>query len=217
MNIDIDKLSFEQFIIFVFDHPVEDIQNAWYRGIDEWEWCDDSTVFEHLLRLFRNPAFLLERYTNEQLDQGFWFIKGPCCGFLENTLWNPDIPWSIRKELIDAMGDLYEKLFAINSLDTSSNMWWHTLANDYTSMDGSDIISRGMFPNDPIVQQAIFETLCRIIKLPSRDCQWAALHGMGHLRHPDTVQVITKYLENLELDEAIKNYAQYCMSGERIQ
>jgi hypothetical protein len=219
MNTKLDKLSFEQFVTFVFDHPVTDVSEAWYWEFEQWEWSENNTVFEHLIMLFHDPEFLLEAYTTEELEQGFWFMKGPSHGFLETTIWNPVIPWPIRKELILSMGELFEKLFANNSLGSSSFMWWHTLANDFSSTDGSEEIERpGRFPNDPKVQQAIFETLCRILRLPSKACQKCALHGMGHLRHADTKKVISEYLSmNPEVEEELKKYAISCMSGERIE
>src|SRR5437868_2666322 len=97
MAIDLSNYTFEGFIRFVFDHPVTEPE--WYTK-EEWRWTSDYNILEYLIRLFNNPQFLLDTYTPEQIEQGFWLIKGPYDGFLEGTLWNPNVPWALRKDLI---------------------------------------------------------------------------------------------------------------------
>jgi hypothetical protein len=59
------------------------------------------------------------------------------------------------------------------------------------------------------MQDVMFETLERILALSSRNCQAAALHGLGHLHHPNTVDVIDAYLtRNPSLDSGMIDYAQ---------
>jgi hypothetical protein len=45
------------------------------------------------------------------------------------------------------------------------------------------------------LREVMFETLSRILDLDSEFCQRAALHGLGHLRHPDTEKIVQQYLE----------------------
>ena len=58
------------------------------------------------------------------------------------------------------------------------------------------------------MQDVMFETLSRILELDSPTCQGAALHGLGHLHHPDTEQLIRRYIErNKSIDPALREYA----------
>ena len=38
------------------------------------------------------------------------------------------------------------------------------------------------------------ETLLKILALDDVRCDFAALHGLGHLRHPEGVKMIEKYI-----------------------
>jgi hypothetical protein len=58
------------------------------------------------------------------------------------------------------------------------------------------------------MQDVIFETLNRILRLDSVPCQTAALHGLGHLHHPDTERVIEQYLQgNPMVSPKLRDYA----------
>ena len=53
------------------------------------------------------------------------------------------------------------------------------------------------------------------VEIDSLACQLAALHGLGHLRHPATESAITKYLErNPDLSEQNRKFALACIAGE---
>lgn len=63
----------------------------------------------------------------------------------------------------------------------------------------------------------MFETLSRILSLPDRECQRAALHGLGHLRHRDTSRVVADYLaRNASLPDNVVEYACRVRDGQRI-
>jgi hypothetical protein len=238
MVIDLDKYSFAQWVGFAFNHPIPQAEEkAWYwQG--EWEYeADNSLMLEYLIRLFRNPTFLLDTYSPEQLEQGFWFLQKPG-GFIEEGLRkrkvacplgtgnyindigiemrDTDVSWPLRKECIIYMGDLFEHLFAVNPLDNSAcYMWWDSIISGYFETAHTSWHPLIVDDTDVEFQQAIFETLCRILNLESRECQRAALHGLGHLNHPLTEQTIEAYLnENPMIDEELKEYAIKCITGE---
>lgn len=100
MEIDLNKYSFEQWVTFVFDHPVSQAEEKEWYWQDEWEHeADHSLILEYLIRIFRNPTFLLDTYSPEQLEQGFWFLQKPI-GLFEEALKDPDVKWQLRKECI---------------------------------------------------------------------------------------------------------------------
>jgi hypothetical protein len=114
------------------------------------------------------------------------------------------------------MGDLFERLFAVYPLtDTACYMWWDLIITGYFEESDTNWNPLIVDDIDAQIQQAIFETLCRVLKLESRECQKSALHGLGHLNHPLTEQTIEAYLnEQSRIDEELKEYAFKCITGE---
>jgi hypothetical protein len=205
-----------EWVSFVFDHPIPQVgEKEWYWQ-EEWEHeADNSLMLEYSIRLFRNPTFLLDTYSHEQLEQGFWFLLKPF-GFLEKGLKDVSVEWLLRKECIISMGDLFELLFAVKPLDDSAcYMWWDLVISGYFKTAHTSWHPLIVDDKDAEAQQAIFETLCRILKLDSRECQKSALHGLGHLNHPLTAQTIEAYLnDNRMIDGELKEYAIKCIKGE---
>ena len=196
----------------IFGHPVR--QNP---ATDTGWWWDSDIVFDpaehaaNLAALFRDPSDLRSRFSSDQLEQGFWYLISGAPGCLENLLWDPDIPWKVREELIESTVDLYLKLFAHDPLDTSAYMFWDSLGYGYghgTRHPATDV-------EDRRIQETMFLTLQQILGIDSLPCQHAALHGLGHLRHPDTGTVVMKYLEHHpELSEEDRSYAISCITGD---
>lgn len=209
MAIDITDLTFDEWVEFVFDHPVTD--PAWHWS-DEWEHyaSDGVKLLRYLIRLFREPSFLFEKYSPAQLEQGFWFISGLLClARFMGLPWQKNLPWKLRRDLIESMFDLFERFFALNALDTSCFMWWDGLAYGYHMTDGKPDDANGAR-----VQQAMFETLKRILYLESRACRMSALHGLGHLKHPELEKTIDGFLAaHADVDEELRQYALACRTG----
>jgi hypothetical protein len=84
------------------------------------------------------------------------------------------------------MADLFTQLFANESLETSVQMWWDSLCYDWNS--GNRDRSRG--GEDALMQDVLFETLSELLNSDSETCQGAVLHGLGHLHHPRTEELI---------------------------
>jgi hypothetical protein len=117
---------------------------------------------------------------------------------------NTDLPFQSREECVKAMGELFRRFFAVNSLETSGLMWWDSMCFDWDC--GNRNRKRG--GEDLLLQDILFRTLSDILELDSPFCQGAALHGLGHLHHPGTKELIGSYLErhpNLSAEQ--KDYA----------
>jgi hypothetical protein len=211
MHFDLRGRDLEEVTDFIFGHPVPDDA----KTDSDW-WWEAEIVFEptehtaNLTAIFQGAERLQSRFRRDQLEQGFWFLISGASGALEDVLWNTTIPWSARAKLIEATVDLYRKLFAQHPLDTSAYMFWDALAYGYcvpTRHPETDA-------EDRRIQDAMFAALQQILNIDSLACQLAALHGLGHLRHPDTESIITKYLErNPELSEENRKFALACIAG----
>jgi len=196
--VDISAYSFEEFISFLFARDVQPVAeqrspktwNPWYWHVEVA--FDSKRVCEYYVRLFRQPTFLVERFSKAQLKEAFWGIQGPNLGCSAwNIISNTDLPFAAREECIRSMLDLFKYLFAIEPLETAANMWWDSLCYDWEC--GNRARERG--GEDLLLQDVMFETLASILDLDSGPCQRAGLHGLGHLHHPGTEELIGRYIE----------------------
>jgi hypothetical protein len=104
---DISEISFEEWVRFIFDHPAQ--ERPWHWNDANYDISDEEKILSYLIQLFKNPTILLEKFSEKQINQGFWFMLGPE-GFM-GVLWNPNTQFSKRKQCIDSMYDLYQLLF----------------------------------------------------------------------------------------------------------
>jgi hypothetical protein len=211
MQIDLRGRALIEVADFVFAHPVaaEPEDKSWWWKTDfVFDPIEQAT---HIAAIFRSAADLRERYSRDQLEQGFWFLISGVEGGLEDLIWDTRIPWEVRARLIDSTVDLYRQLFMVDPLDTCAHMFWDALAYGYCVPTRQPKTN----PEDRRIQDAMFAALRQILELDSLGCQRAALHGLGHLRHADTEGLITTYLQQRPgLSNADRKYALACVSGD---
>lgn len=217
---DLRNASLEQLQEFIFNHPIVGLQEGdgpWYFDFNIWIDCEDSYVKDLYIKLFHESETLLNKYSIAELEQGMWALMGPN---LERSpyylIWDSDskLNLSEKVELIHSMLFLYKNLFSTDLLDTSCNMWWDSFAYDYC-VDG--LTDPENSEQDKVIQNAMFETLEKILYLESEECQYAALHGLGHLRHPQTEKLITDFMkQNQSITDNMITYANACIKGDII-
>jgi hypothetical protein len=122
---DLKHISFDEFVSLIFqrDTPVRpDEIGPPFNEVDAEKLC------AYYVRLFRQPEFLLSRFAKEQLEEGFWAIMGETHEWSAgNLIEYSDAPLASRKECIESMAVLFERLFVNERLDTSVHMWWDSL------------------------------------------------------------------------------------------
>ena len=182
MSQDITGISFDNFVQFLFARsvPADEKADPWYWHIDVT--FDPREIAEHYIKLFTSPTFLLSAYSKPQLEQGFWAIhSGNLDCSVARIIWIEELAFAVRERCVRSMFHLFEQLFSIEPLDTSAHMWWDSLCYDWHCGNRS----RANGGEDQAMQDVMFETLARILELDSPRCQGDALHGLGHLHHPD--------------------------------
>ena len=113
------------------------------------------------------------------------------------------MPFASRCECVKSMSDLFKRLFATEPLETSAFMWWDSLCYEWEC--GTN---RQRGSEDMPMQEVIFEVLADLLLSESEISQDAALHGLGHLHHPATQQLIEQYVrERPSLTEQRRQYA----------
>ncbi len=207
--VDLTNFSFNEFVSFLFDHDVTP-QPADSKKYDPWYFhveveFDAKKICAYYVQLFRQPEFLLSRFTKPQLEEGFWAIQGPNLGCsVSRIIDDSDQPLSIREECIGSMADLFKRLFASEPFDTSVQMWWDSLCYDWHC--GNRNRERG--GEDLELQDMFFHTLATVLAIDSWTCQGAALHGLGHLHHPQTKELIERFIdEHPSLTQEQRGYA----------
>lgn len=111
-------LSFEQWVTFVFDHPVPDpgVPNWYHADDDDSQWWDPSddpeTTVAYLTMLFEQAPSVLAPFSDAQVMQGLWFLVHNACSDHMLALLDTGVPWSERKRCIFSMFILFERFFA---------------------------------------------------------------------------------------------------------
>jgi hypothetical protein len=178
-KVNLNQASFDGWVRFVFERSVT--SPAWFMN-DDYDWeIDSELLIRYSTQLFQTPAFLFERYSLKQIEQGFRFI--PIVGELVDAVWDTDVPSSLRQKCIRSMDNLFESVFMKNSLGDVAFMWWDSFRYFEDEPEGGMI-------------EAIFDSLSRIIGMGSPVCWGSALHGLGHLNHPGKAALINDFLQS---------------------
>jgi hypothetical protein len=207
---DITATAIGEFVSFLFDHEVVTLSHRredprpWY--LDAEVKFDPSQAVGLYTQLFTAPKRCLSPFSKAQLEQGFWAILGGNleCGVMP-LIGEESLSFEIRERCVRSMFRLFERFFADESLESFPFMWWDQLTFDWDC--GNRVRENG--GEDLWMQNTMFETLSQTLTLPSKECQLAALHGLGHLHHPDTEALILRYVAHDEaMDPALRTYAQ---------
>jgi hypothetical protein len=201
--VDIRGYSFDQFVAFVFDREIaSDSSRSWYWQIDVS--FDPQTLCGYYTQLFRQPEFLRDLYSVDQLEQGVWALQSYCDFSVQRIFWDEELDFEQRAQLVRAMFELFAALFSHEPLDSAVSMWWDSLCYDWHCKNRM----REKGGEDLLMQDVMFETLSRILWLNSELCRGAALHGLGHLHHPLTENLISEFLaKNPNVSNAMRSYA----------
>jgi hypothetical protein len=199
-NFDLSDLTFEQFESFFFDRRLlkrseGSFTDAFCPGFFSFASSSPSKTVEMLQRLMSEFARIGRSYSLPQINQGIWAMFGYRIEIHEH-LWLESISLSLRQQCISAMLVPYRDFVCGHPAEQMENcfdMWWDMIAHDFWA----DLTHSGSALNDDnrAVLNAMFETLCEILSLPDSRCQQYALHGLGHLQHPDVSKVIQKFID----------------------
>ncbi len=215
-------LTFEQWLHFVFDHPVDESKLEWYWDIDA-DWWDGptATTLQFLTQAFENAAEVFQPFTDAQLNQGLWYLASNACSDHMLALLDNDVPWDERQRCIRSTISLYQTCFAARCtphlghkdepeagpLNQVCYMWW-------------DIIPIYGMPQEPTrneLDQEILRVMETTLQIDSLACCESSLHGLGHwqLYYPKQVQgIIDSFLQtHTNLREELRSYALQAQRG----
>jgi hypothetical protein len=194
---------------FLFGRPVcqLDADKSLLTGEDYRDDGHDPPVFiRQITGLFRDFGLLSEKFSPEQIEQGLWFLLGHPF-WLFDIISDKQVNSELRTECLRSMFVPFRDYYQRSAGDFAGNaffMWWD-LALDYR-MEGYDSETQNIF----------IDVLTRILQLSSKECQFAALHGLNHMHpNPVAVETVGQYLEKNRAgltDDEIK-WVETCAAG----
>lgn len=100
-----------KWIEYVFDHPVVD--PAWHWATDAPEWVGHpAQVATYIAETFEDSGRLLAQFSDEQLEQAFWFLVSNTCSQFMYALVDPGVPISSRLRALRSFVPLFEQVMA---------------------------------------------------------------------------------------------------------
>ena len=212
--VDLREASIDEIIAFVFDHPtfLANPSKEWYWRKDYDLCVDPARQIGHLRDIFRNSGLLRRRFSEAQIEAGFWFMIGPGGQeYFRDHLWNSSVPWSLRKDCILSIPQLYAGAFR-TPLGAISFMFWDVLAEDYRFHHRDPRTNR----EDRRVRQAMLLALTTQLRLRYHEAQRAALHGLHHLGHPWALARVREFADAGRRPRGLAKYAAEVLAAHAI-
>jgi hypothetical protein len=177
-----------------------------------------------LAELFEQSAVLDGRFAAEQIERGLWRLLGAeYADDFTAHIWNPRLPFDHRAAVVAAVYDLYDALLARRPFEAIDFCRPDRLPRRFATIDymvpdlllGISWMDRESPTDREAIRNAFFQTFGRLLHHPAPVAQYAALHGLGHLRHPGVSESIDHYLAsdpNIPLDR--RTYAERARRGD---
>jgi hypothetical protein len=223
--------TFHQWLKWAFEHAGETEWNSeWSHTSYTWEsgrWLEQSPAvgLEFVSKLFENPLEYLSSYSDEQINEGLFFIVSTARSAHFYCLVEGDVDIALRRRCIRSIEVLTRELLAPRCSD---NVWIYTKPLNHICdllwdlvvycSNSTDLNSNGALwgVRNPEIDEEVLDTLSHILAMPSVACQQSALHGLGHLVDFSGLgsSVIQQFLDdNPDLRSDLREYAQTALVG----
>jgi len=212
-NLDLSSKTFDEFVEFFFarrivsdkeqfDYFLTDLAGKQY---DEAVPSSPAILVEHMTKLFSEFGQIATKYSLAQVDQAVWGILGENLRLYE-FLFDTSVPLPNRLECIRSMYCVYSDFVAKSEADPDPDlsgfwMWWDLVLHGFWTPPRPFVagIYRGdaskLDSESRVLLDVMFDTLKRILDLPHRETQRCALHGLGHLHHPEVQNTVQHYID----------------------
>ncbi|HET7584323.1 MAG TPA: hypothetical protein VFK13_05415 [Gemmatimonadaceae bacterium] len=223
MIVDLRKATVAQLARAIFDHPTsDDLDEAWYSG-DVAFAIEPERQLRLITELFHGAPVAFSDYSAEQIEAGLWCMMGGVhpellCGLI----WDRQLPFDARRELVQSIYPLYDQVLAPYPYDEidfgnpdDSNRRFRTI--DYMAPDL--LLDASSFRHEDaddaaLVRGAFLDLFTRLLAHDAPVAQYAALHGLGHLQHERRAAAIQQYLDShAKLDPGQRDYAERASRG----
>ena len=206
---DLRAVSYEEWLSFVFGRPATRRgKKEWYRRREVRLEIDPSVQLKFLKRLVRAPGHLATRFSAGQIEDGMWFMFGPAGQewFLD-LLWDSALPWNSRRAVLLGVPRIYSRLFRRVRVDTAGFMLWDLIA-------GARPVASRASRDRRRVEAAARRALGRMLASRHGETVHAALHGLGHFEHPESLRLVRRFLRDARRRRhGLRRYAQEVLEG----
>ena len=219
----ITNISFDAWVLHIFDRPVIDPAECWNSNIDIPQIVP-TILLEYITTLFNNSGELLREFSDAEINQGLWFLIGECTTDLGVFLRDSSISLELRLSCVRSMSQVFEQCLAkrctshlshldksdadaseVSLLNSVCYMWWDIFPSWGNSED----------PSLRAIDEACIEVMEKTLKLPSTACQESAIHGLHHWKSEYEERcggLLTEYL-NLNPIPELRDYALAARDG----
>jgi hypothetical protein len=212
-------VTLDEWVRFIFDHPVT--ETAWHFDIASPGLTLPATQTATLIaQAFERSGELLRRFTDAQLNQGFWFLVSSGSSDYMFSLLDAAVAWPVRRRALRSFVPLFRDVMAPrctpslshrsepgSALNSACYMWW-----DLLPLGGPCEAGR---PPEPIHAEAL-AVLAELLEIPHDACRESALHGLGHLAlfHAEAAPIVDAFIERSpDLRRELIAYARQARTG----
>jgi hypothetical protein len=210
---------YQEWIRYVFDHPVKDPQ--WYFDVDAPGFEATEEDYAELIReTFSRSGDDLALFSDAQVNRGIWFLASQTGSDFISSLRDGGAPTAKKIAGIRSIYILYRDCFAkrcseslghidepgASELNPICYMFWDVCPLSYLE-DASERSE---------LEEAVFWVLENTIKLHHRACIEGGLHGLGEVAcqyEARVKDVIDRFLVEAEIDPVLRGYAERAREG----
>ena len=213
------QLSLSDWIAHVFDHPVSEPAWHWESGAPEWGYNAERDI-GFITDAFERSGELLKPFSDEQLNQGFWYLVSNSCSEFMYSLVEPKVAPALRLRALHSFVPLFEQVMAArcsphlshldehgaNPLNGACYMWW-----DILPIHGCPgLPERAEFDSEVL---GVFKQL---LLIRHDACRESALHGVSEwaIYYPNVANIVDDFLaQTTGLRPELVTYAQSAKVG----
>jgi len=222
---DLSTLSYEQFIEYFFTKPEGELWDLDFDGRQFvlQKLTRPETILHYLTQFFVEFRKLAEPLPLETLDSGITAMFSGAYFQLQSVLWNNSLDLPERIHCIRSMYRIFADFVAnckVEVLGACFYMWWDYICSSFwfeqtyeRKLPTEDY--NLLCEHDRMLLDAMFSTLVEILKLDDDRTQSYALHGLGHLHHPQVRAVVQEFINRraAELQPDDLSWLEKCRDG----
>ncbi|MBZ5675886.1 MAG: hypothetical protein LAP61_16715 [Acidobacteriia bacterium] len=218
---DLSILTYDEFLRFLFDRKIVDDcierDQYFFGGAVLFNADNPRQLVENLTTMFGSVKLLLSRFSAPQISQGLQELFDPMGPAVERILLSSNVPRANRQECFRSIGRMYTEVvveWPEETIPSIFEMLWHAIGMEFW-FEISRRLTSSLSSEDSQKLDDMFEVLREMLLSPHGLCQHFALHGLGHVRHPDGRRVIQEYMDRLgpDVSPSRRLWMEQCRDG----
>jgi len=191
IHYDLQNSDFDNLTDFVFDHYIhlpQDVSWVTYSEID----YNPVELLRYYTELFKNPDFLLERYSNNQVIHGLERISYKSHRSISRLIFGAYVDTNIDDAIvcIYAIESLFANLLHKPFMSNICYEWWRNY-NKWREKQ-----SKYTLDEMAQIQKAELKTILQILNLNSLNCQKSAICGIRQINFAGKAEILQKYIDD---------------------